>query len=74
MKKFVLILFLMLVSCGDKIPDGEYRLLDFKDEHFDPTDEYNIPIQNMLLSYKVNKIGEYNLPKAYLATNVLLII
>ena len=45
MKKFVLILFLMLVSCGDKIPDGEYRLLDFKDEHFDPTNEYNIPQQ-----------------------------
>ena len=45
MKKFVLISFLMLVSCGDKIPDGEYRLLDFKDEHFDPTEEYNIPQQ-----------------------------
>ena len=36
---------MIFISCGDKIPDGEYRLLDFKDEHFDPAEEYYIPQQ-----------------------------
>lgn len=45
MKKYVLMLFLIFISCGDKIPDGQYRLLDFKGEYFDPTEEYKIPQQ-----------------------------
>ena len=63
MKKFVLISFLILVSCGYKIPEGEYRLLDFKDEHFDPTEEYNIPQQyftfdGLIFDHYVIKDGE----------------